>query len=256
MPSKSKKEKRQANIDRLTSLVEGDAERLFGGDKARGFLFWSVKLYLEQAHSEPTQDDLIECITDGSGDLEVDAYHVDEEGRTIYLFQAKYSEIPENIKRPNVSDFMGAPARLASPHFLIETYNDRILEFAPVFRERILDGYEITLVFLSTQAATPQIANEAEAWNKRPLTLCVGGEEIGVEHRLDIQDGESLLDMFDDTDNMSTLDLDLHLVGDRWHMAPTTDKIRCLIATVEAKELVAFLTGTDSRFLRTTLEAR
>ena len=169
----SKKVKRQADIDRLASLVEGDAERLFGDDKARGFLFWGVKLYLEQAHSEPTQDDLIGCITDGAGDLEIDAYHVDEEGRTIYLFQAKYSENPENIKRRNVSDFIGAPARLANPHFLIETYNDRILEFAPVFRERILDGYEITLVFLSTQAATQQIANEAEAWNKNRLnTVC------------------------------------------------------------------------------------
>ena len=234
----SKKVKRQADIDRLSSLGEGDAERLFGGDKARGFLFWGIKLYLEQAQSEPTQDDLIGCITDGAGDLEIDAYHVDEEGRTIYLFQAKYSENPENIKRRNVSDFIGAPARLANPHFLIETYNDRILEFAPVFRERILDGYEITLVFLSTQAVTQQITNEAEAWNKRPLTLCVGGEEIGVEHRLDIHDGESLLDMFDATDDISPLDLPLHLVGDRWHMAPTTDKIRCLVATIEVQELV------------------
>ena len=181
----SKKEKRQADIDRLVSLVEGDADRWFEGDKARGFLFWGVKLYLEQeSHSEPTEDDLLGSITDGAGDLEVDAYHVDEEGQTIYLFQAKYSEKPETIKRRNVADFKGAAERLANPHSLIETYNDKILELAPVFRERILDGYKLTLVFLSTQAATQQIANEVEAWNKGPLVLHVGGEEIEAEHNL------------------------------------------------------------------------
>ena len=90
-----------------------------------------------------------------AGDLEVDAYHVDEEGQTVYLFQAKYSEKPETIKRRNVADFKGAPERLANPHSLIETYNDKILELAPVFSEsEFLDGYKLTLVFLSTQAAT------------------------------------------------------------------------------------------------------
>lgn len=235
----SKREKRQADIDRLSSLIEGDADRWFEGEKARGFLFWGVKLYLEQeSHSEPTEDDLLASITDGTGDLEVDAYHVDEEGQTVYLFQAKYSEKPETIKRRNVADFKGAPERLADPHSLIETYNDKILELAPVFRERILDGYKLTLVFLSTQAATQQIANEVEAWNKGPLVLHVGGEEIEVEHNLSIEDGESLLVMFDAVDDVAPLDLELHLVGDRWHMAPTTDNIRCLVATLETSELV------------------
>ena len=246
----SKKEKRQADIDRISSLIEGDAERLFGGDKARGFLFWGVKLYLEQAQSEPTEDDLLGCITDGPYDLEVDAYYVDDEGRSIYLFQAKYSEIPENIKRRNVADFENAPARLADPHALINTNNDKILELAPVFRERILDGYELILVFLSTQAVSQQITNEAERWNKDLLVLHVGGEEKEVDHRLDIQDGESLLDISDITGDISPLDLDLHLVGDRWHMAPTTDNIRCLVATLEAKELVEIFNKHKYRIFR------
>ena len=76
------------------------------------------------------------------------------------------------------------------------------------------------------------------------------GEEIEVEHIVNIHDGASLLDMFDATDDTSPLDLDLHLVGDRWHMAPTTDNIRCLVATIEASELVDIFNRHKRRIFR------
>ena len=69
----SKKQTRQQQVRRLAKLVEGDRARL--GSIARGFIFWPAQLHLQSAESDPTADDLEDGITDGQGDLGVDAYY-------------------------------------------------------------------------------------------------------------------------------------------------------------------------------------
>lgn len=244
----SKKQTRQQQVRRLAKLVEGDRARL--GSIARGFIFWAAQLHLQSAESDPTADDLEDGITDGQGDLGVDAYYFDDEARTIYLFQGKYRDSAGTIKRDEITSFAESPRRLTDSQIIVTTHNEKIRDFAPAFQQKILDEYELNLVFLTTQSKTEPISKEVDRWNQTRLVLFVGGEEIEVQHQLQIRDADDLLELFDSASDYSTLELDLHLVEDRWHLAETTDGIRCLVATIEALELVDIFNRYKFRIFR------
>ena len=62
------KERRQREIERITNLASAPADRLFGGDTAKGFLFWAADAHLDQSDNHPTEEELLENITDGKDD--------------------------------------------------------------------------------------------------------------------------------------------------------------------------------------------
>ena len=95
MPTRQQRnEQRSREIERITNRVNPIADRLFDGDVPKGFLFWAADLHLDQAENRPTEDDLLGNITDGKDDLELDAYYVDDDATTVYLFQSKYRSQP------------------------------------------------------------------------------------------------------------------------------------------------------------------
>ena len=139
----SKKTVQQEKIDRLNGLIKGTSDSLFQGAYEAGFLYWATELHLSQADSSPTMDELLENITDGKDDVEIDAYFIDEDANTIYLFQSKYRGSPGTITSKDLSNFLNSPGRLTNPQALLKNTNGKILQFAPLFREKILDGFDL-----------------------------------------------------------------------------------------------------------------
>ena len=93
MPTRRERDEQRArDIGRITNRLRDYANRLFDGDLARGFLYWAVELDLDQTENRPTVDDLLANITDGKDDLELDAYYVDDDTSTVYLFQSWESQ--------------------------------------------------------------------------------------------------------------------------------------------------------------------
>ena len=86
----------QEKIERVKGIIERDTRLLIDGEREKGFLYFGTQLCLNQAESMPIQDDLLENFTDGKDDLEIDAYHIDDDGRAIYLFQSKFRSEPKS----------------------------------------------------------------------------------------------------------------------------------------------------------------
>ena len=184
----------------------------------------------------PTKDDLIANITDGKDDLEIDFYLIDDEAQTIYLFQSKYRTTPGNITKKDLADFLEAPARLVSAAYLAKNTNAKIVELAPIFRAKLLEGYQIQLILVTSLNAPPQIVNSVQEWSDRPLTLQIGVESLEITHNAVVSDAEDLLQRFDSgaTDKITTIEL--QLLSDEWHLS-YAGGFKCIAATIKAEEL-------------------
>ena len=208
MPTRQQREEQRAReIERITNRVKSSADRLFDGDVAKGFLYWAADLHLDQTANEPTVDDLLANITDGKDDLELDAYYVDDDAMTVYLFQSKYRSKPGNLRMADLASFLEVPNKLATPHVLAEISNEQILEFAPTFRGVLLGGYELHLVYLTTLRATRQLHAHASAWADNLLTLSIGGESVNVPHFMTMMDIEYLTRVIDSLNEATEIEL-------------------------------------------------
>ena len=235
MPSRVS-ERRSRAIERITNRSRPVADNLFNGDISKGFLFWAADLHLDQTDNPPTQDDLLANITDGAGDLELDAYYVDESSLSVYLFQSKFSSAPGNLRMGDLVNFLDVPKRLTTPQMLTETSNEKVLEFAPEFRRCVLNGYELHLVYLTTFAATKPLKNRAEVWSEDRLTLTVGGDSIDLQHSALIIDVDELIRVIESLTRPREIELDLDIDESDYHQTDAGG-FKCLIATISLKNL-------------------
>ena len=226
----------QDKIDRINNLIKQQPEGLFDGDFESGLLLWGMELHLDQADDPPSQDELLASVTDGKDDLGIDAYFVDEAASTLYLFQSKHRSTPGNISQKDLSHFLSAPERLTTPQVLAKCTNQKILELAPTFREKLLDGFQLHMIFISTHGATSPIDAMVQNWIGTPLRLDIGGNSIEVLHTLTMSDAEDLLSRFDSLSKEQSIVVDLKIPQNEWHLAPA-GQFRCLTATIYAEEL-------------------
>ena len=206
-------ERRQRDVERITTLAKVPADRLFGGDLAKGFLFWAADVHLDQSDSPPTEEELLESVTDGKDDLELDAYYIDESSQTVYLFQSKYRSSPGNVRMNDLASFLDVPRKLTTPQILADISNEGILELAPRFRRRILDGYEIHLVYLTTLRATNPVQNRVNSWADDSLSLSVAGSHYDVQHSATMLDVNHLLQIIESVSDQREIELTLDSTG-------------------------------------------
>jgi len=230
------KEKRQREVDRITNVAHVEADSLFDGDIAKGFLFWAAGVHLHQSEDDPTEEGLLESITDGKDDLELDAYHIDDSSRTVYLFQSKYRSNPGTVKMNDLASFLDVPNKLTTPKILADVSNEGILELAPRFRRCIQDGYEIQLVYLTTLRATKPTQSWMDAWADEPLTLQVAGTHYDVPHSATMLDVRNLLQIVESVSDQQEVEHTLSVRTGEFHQA-SSGNFKCLIATLSLKEL-------------------
>ena len=234
--SELNRQQRLREIERVTARARASADRLFDSDLPKGFLYWAADLHLDQTASSPTEEDLLSNITDGKDDLELDAYYVDDDALTVYLFQSKYRSDPGNLPMSDLASFLDVPSKLTTPKILAAISNERVLDFAPRFRQLLLEGYDIQLVYLTTTRTTRPVRGRAERWSDESLTLEVGGDYISVSHSATILDIDSLVRIVDSLSNIREIELTLAIDPSGYHEA-NSGGFRCLIATLPLEEL-------------------
>ena len=232
----TQKERRQREIERVTNLAKTPADRLFGGNLANGFLYWAADVHLDQSDSPPTEEELLECITDGRDDLELDAYHIDDLSMTVYLFQSKYRSTPGNMRMNDLASFLDVPKKLTSQQLLAGISNERILDLVPRFRRCVLDGYEVHLVYLTTLRATKRLHDRVNAWADEQLSLSVGGSLHEVLHSATIVDVSSLLQIIESVSDHREIQLTLSVHAGEYHQT-SSGNFKCLVATLSLEEL-------------------
>ena len=247
MPTKQEHEERKRRaIERIANRVRKPADRLFGGNLALGFLYWAADLHLDQTDNPPTEDDLLSNITDGKDDLELDAYHVDDDARTVYLFQSKYRSDPGNLPMNDLTNFLEVPKKLATPRVLAGLSNQGILDFAPTFRKCLIDRYELKLAYFTTYTAPKQRHDWARKWSEDSLQLEIGGDYIKkIAHSASIDDLDELIRLIDSLVSPKEIQLTLEVDATGFHES-TSGGFKCLITTLELEELAR--TFDDHKF--------
>ncbi len=236
MPSKNEQHSR--DIERIVNRFQDLAETNFDGKLERAFLFWAVDTYLDQAGNRPTEDDLLSNITDGKGDLELDAYYIDDEEQTVYLFQSKFRSSPDTLKMKDLLNFLDVPRKLTTPQILTTITNEHLLEFAPPFRSCLLEEYRLELVYVTTQRSTKPVLARAGLWSEESLVLEVGGTFIDVDHMASICDINDLLRIIDSLSEHKEIEIGLKLEEKSFHLA-SSGGFRCLAATITLDELAS-----------------
>ena len=226
----------QKNVDRIAALVAGPSEKLFSGNSDLGFLYWGADLHLLEASDPPTEDDLLQNITEGN-DLGLDCYYIDSDEQTIWLFQSKFRYKPGNIPHKEVADFLRVPSRLVDPRVLSAITNTKLLDFAPVFKMSLLEGMQLKLVYFTTERTHRIVEAEIQNWVQLPLHLLVGGQELEIKHAAVLSDLTDLLTRSDSLTSAKPVDSDLRLAPTYWHEAAPKSGFKCLMATVELEEL-------------------
>ncbi len=164
----------QDKIDRLVGVIERDVG---ASVDARNFAIWSAQSYLKSVGDPPTSDQLEDRLIDGAGDLGLDLYFVDDEGETVYLMQSKFRSDYQTIKRQELDSFLQLPSKLADAESLHEATNFPLLEFADGFRKLVRRGFEVGLIYLTTERATPQIEPIVTRFNALDLVV-QGGRAV------------------------------------------------------------------------------
>ncbi len=183
------KEKHQGQIDHLNAIIEAETDDIDESDGYR-FLLWSSDKYLQSASDYLSAEDLEVCVTDGKDDLGLDMYYVDEDDEVVYLFQSKYRGTANTVKRSEIESTLGLANKLMSGTALRSVNNERLVDFAVRFRRIVDSGYEVRVVYLTTERPTQQINAVVDSWNLNPLAL---GQHNDVEHSAEIVDTDALL---------------------------------------------------------------
>ena len=172
----TKKEMQESKIEQLVSLIETDIGRPVDG---HSFAIWGSRNYLQVANDPPTEDELEDRYVDGADDYGLDVYYVDDEAQAVYLIQSKFRRRDETVKKSELDTLFRLPTRLMDAKALRHNMNVPLVEFADEFRTKVRQGYEVYVVYLTTQRATPQNIRAVSQFNEEPLNLIQG---VDVPH--------------------------------------------------------------------------
>ena len=187
-------EQHQENLNRLIDIIEVENSDGYGG-KVDGerFMLWASQTYFQVMSDPPSIEQLLERKTDGRGDIGLDLHYIDEEDQVVYLVQSKFRARSTTVKRPEVDSFLQLPGKLFDQDVLGAVSNNDILDFAVTFRRHVENGFEVRLVYLTTERPTRQIGAVVTSWNDHELTL---GQNQSVVHFAEVVGVADLLDTY------------------------------------------------------------
>ena len=232
--AKKVSEQRQETINQLIGVIEAENSDGYGGvvDGER-FLLWSTQSYFRRSMSDPPSvEELLDRRTDGRDDLGLDLYFVDDDEQIVYMIQSKFRSNTSTIKRPEIDSFLALPSKLVDRDMLNAITNHRVLRFAYDFKDLVARGFEIRLVYLTTESATNPIKSAVDAWNNKALQL---SDNRNVIHDAEIVGADELLANYSSPHEITHTSLKFV----DWYISEQSgDNLRYLNGEVEAEELV------------------
>ncbi len=191
-----------------------------------------------------TSDEIEQIITDAAwvpgaqGDGGLDAYWEDESSRTFWLIQSKYSADPAaTIPRKELSDMFRLPNTLLEPEALLRIRNERVREAGLDLKERLRDGYGLTVALVTTCDIDKRIRGQARRWGENEIGIAgLIDRSEDPSHEFQIFDFKSLKAIFEERTGREEISTTLTLsrVG---HIHHLDAHVNFLIGLLDGTEL-------------------
>ena len=179
----------------------------------------------------PSVEELLERKTDGRDDLGLDLHYIDEDENVVYLVQSKFRSQSANIRRPEFDSFLNLPDKLVDNATLSSINNNSVLQFALRFKDVIANGFDVRLVYMTTETPTNPIRSSAESWSNSDLIL---SQSQPLTHHAEIVDVEELLKGYFNTLQIATTNMEFM----EWYISDDNPgELRSMIGRLSADEL-------------------
>jgi len=229
-----KKKEWQAFYERLKPFFENAARRYYAGKVEKGFKFWSVsQILLNLGMSDDQLKEPLEL--DGSDDLKIDGYYVDEEESELILIQSKYHSDATAIGNDELNRFLNFHTLVLNPQVVAKSKNPLSNDAHRAALDAVSKGWTIRLVFVTSGYLSPGGREFADQYRESPLHW----ESAVVRRELEVYDIEGLEQQYKQNlvpESFNT-DVELSIAPADLHVS-SMGGFRVLVAAVAGSEIV------------------
>ena len=231
-PRITQRQRHQEKLNQLIEIIESEDIAGYGGNvDGEGFLLWGSQRYFQFMSDPPSIEELLERKTDGRDDLGLDLHYIDEDENVVYLVQSKFRSQSANIRRPEFDSFLNLPNKLVDSATLSSINNNRVLQFALRFKDVIANGFDVRLVYMTTETPTNPIRSSSELWSNNDLIL---SQNQMLAHHAEIVDVDELLKGYFNTQRIATTNMNFM----EWYISDSNpSELRSMIGRLSADEL-------------------
>lgn len=141
------------------------------------FVHWCIKIKYDFDEDDISQYAAI----GGKGDKSIDAFWSDEDTRTVFIVQGKYSRRGESqIDRKEIATFGESIGWLAEIKDEDSTQNERLYEASIEFKEKEEKDFGIKLTFFAFGTFAPEAVKEKDKFNKKYMHTNIEMELINI----------------------------------------------------------------------------
>lgn len=233
MPARvTRRQRQQRELDQLIEIIESEDIAGYGGNAdGEGFLLWGSQRYFQFMSDPPSIEELLERKTDGRDDIGLDLHYIDEDEGVVYLVQSKFRSQSVNVRRQEFDSFLSLPNKLVDSSTLSSISNNSVLQFSLRFKDAIAKGYDVRLVYLTTETPTNPVRAQAESWSSGNLVLSQGQP---LAHHVEIVDVDELLKGYFDAQQLTTTSMQFI----EWYISDSSPSdLRSMIGRLSADEL-------------------
>lgn len=157
------------DLAQIHAEVQLIRERNPGLSDDNAFVYWFLSAYLLDS-DDP--DSIKNCIVGAKGDINVDAFHLDEANRKIFLVQAKYHDnSSKSESRDQIISFLALEDQLHEKdklENLLTNANDQMkLVLTDVHKKLTKHKYDLVFLYVSTERSML-------THNRCTLRMCIG----------------------------------------------------------------------------------
>lgn len=189
-----------------------------------------VAWYLRNIHNlDPVEAK--DCITDGSGDKQIDAVYIDDQDSIIYIIQGKYYN--SKIDGEPLREILSAWQQIKDLKQLQNNANDKLKSKINGIQLALEDDYSICFELITTGELTQSANDDLQSFQKAI------SEDDNINANLILVDKNILSFKYDEALNKNRpyINYDFKLENDKY-MELNLDGVRAIIAAIPLKECI------------------
>lgn len=236
MPKQSARDR----YNRISDSVDQYARNHYGGAQEEGFRHWAfAELFLE--HDVSDTDIVSLTAIDGTDDLEVDGYYVEdsEEDKVVHLFQSKHRTPGTSMGSKELAPFAEAPGKLLNREMIAECRNEETKALHDILVDRLPQGYALRLLWATSGTLSQQARNYAQQKATDTIQVVINGTECSVKVSFEAFDLRDLVDLYQshlESDDTSETNVDISIESGMYH--DVSGDYKTIQLTIPAKQII------------------
>ncbi len=236
--------------EEISEAVDELAVELYHGNKDKAFRHWAFSEFFIQ--DDFGDEDIAEkTAIDGSDDFEIDGYHVDEEQKTIHLYQCKHLKPGTSIGDDPLSIFLDARKKLLDPVLVSRAANPEVKELHDYLVNLIPQDYLLHFVWVTSGNMSSQAKKYAERFGRLEENITVIGIECTLKisfEALDLRDLIALYHVHQESEFLTQPQVKIQT--DQKHLHEVISDYHTLEMTVQASEVIKIFRDQRYKILR------